>query len=454
MNYASLEKAAPRLTLLATLGVFVALMFPLLKSYPFSDDWSYLAVLPAGSLLTLDWVFGLHNDHRIPIQKLLHYLLLKSSGGDFRLLMMLNMAFAAVTAYCWMQIACLMRDGRRSFGDAVIPLILLGGGFNAVSWGFSFQFVSSVAFVSLSAWFAIWYLRGLMHHGVEYAFICLTLCAWSGANGIISSGLLGAALVLLCAWELRRQSNTRRFARLSSVALWFLTLGGLIATWRPSGATSQSENGLAENLPPFVLGMSKSWMGVFAVPLGTVKLIAALAILCVASLLALWLFWGSYRRRERHAFEHLVILAVLGQTVATILVVAVSRAVAQPWTPWLELHYGFLTTLIPLAAWAILSRHMPRRIERFASVVLIVFAGQMYYANTSWRIRSLREGYPKVAAAQAALLSSQDPSAAVNENMSEYYYLDNPDARKAITGAIPLLRQVPLWQPGPQTPQR
>ncbi|MGO1072237.1 hypothetical protein [Lysobacter sp. CA199] len=449
-----MEKTLPRLVLFATLGVFMALMFPLLKPYPYSDDWSYLAELATGSSLTLDWIFGLHNDHRIPIQKLVHYVLLKVSGGDFRLLTLLNVAFSAVTAYCWMQIACLMRDGRRSLGDVLIPLVLLAGGFNSVSWGFNFQFVSSVTFVSLSAWCAIWYFRGLLRHGMEYAFLCLTLCAWSGANGIISAVLMGGVLLLLSAREFRWQTSTRRLSRALSVSLWAMTLTGLIVAWRPSGATSQSESGLGENLLPFLLGMVKSWMGIFATPNGDLKLMIALATLVGAALLGLWMLGGAYRRRDRRAFEYLIVLSALGQTVATIVVVALSRAVAQPWGIGLELHYGILTTLIPTAAWAIGSAGASRRFERVASIVVLCLATYMYCFNTSWRINSLREAYPQVAAAQSALLSRQDARAVADEHIAEYYYLDNPQARTAIAGAIPLLRQVPLWRPGAQTPEK
>src|SRR5262245_44931221 len=168
------------------MGVFVLLMLPLLRPYPFSDDWSYMEVLPQGSQLTLKWVFGLHNDHRIPVQKLLHYVLLKLSGGDFRVLMLLNVVFASVAAWCWIRIAQMLRNERAALSDAIVPLILLSGGFNAVSWGFSFVFVSSVTFVSAAAWAVVSYLRGRLSYGVEYGFLLLTLCAWCGANGIIS----------------------------------------------------------------------------------------------------------------------------------------------------------------------------------------------------------------------------------------------------------------------------
>lgn len=85
----------PKLALAGALGVFFLLMFPLLKPYPFSDDWSYLEALSGGGALSLKWLFGLHNDHRIPIQKLLHYLLLKLTGGDFRALMLLKLTTQA-----------------------------------------------------------------------------------------------------------------------------------------------------------------------------------------------------------------------------------------------------------------------------------------------------------------------------------------------------------------------
>ncbi|MBX9400130.1 hypothetical protein K4L06_02320 [Lysobacter sp. BMK333-48F3] len=453
MKYRGWEAAVPKLALAGALGVFFLLMFPLLKPYPFSDDWSYLEALSGGGSLSLKWLFGLHNDHRIPIQKLLHYFLLMPTGGDFRALMLLNMAFAAIAAWCWIRIARLLRDGRPSLGDACAPLILLGGGFNGVSWGFSFQFISSVAFASLAAWAAVSYLRGRLSYGVEYAFLLLILCAWCGGNGIISAAALGAPLLLLCAAEHRAATRLRTRVRFLAVGLWAATLAGLVLTWKPSGATAQSEHGLAQQLPPFLAGMLKSWMGVYAMADDGPKLALTAAIVAAAVLVGVWTLWRRWRLRERRGFETLIVLAVLGQSLLTLMVVAVSRAVAQPWSPGLELHYGFLTTLIPLSAWALISAGAGPRTQRALALLALAGAAWIFSYNTDWRIGSLRDGYPQVAAAQAALLSKRSAAEVADKHIQEYYYLHDPASREAVAEAIPLLRQMPLWRERPGTPQ-
>lgn len=449
MHLAAIDRGVPRLAMAAALLVFIVLVFPLLKSYPYSDDWSYLTVLVPSGTLTSDWLIALHNDHRIPIQKLLHVLLLKLTGGDFRSLVLLNVMAALLASAAWVGIASSIRGGRHAFGDAIIPLLLLCCGFNTVSWGFNFSFVSSIALVSACAWAWAAYARGFLPHGVELAFIALTLCAWTGGNGIIGSVVMGAFLLLAC---LLQPGGNRKFPaeRVMIVSIWATSLIGLALVWKPSIATSAAAGTTPEAIVLFLQGMVKSWLGVYAMGADGWKTAFAVAVIVAGMGVCLARAWRSWRAKGARIGEMLLLLAVLTQSLVTICVVAISRAGAQPWSPGLELHYGYLTILIPVCCWVAISTAVPRRLLSGLSLVALAGVAFVYVFNVEWRVGASRDGYSEVVAAEAALLSGMPARKAADEHIRQLYYVDTPDARSSVTGAIELLRTLPLWRSQPE----
>src|SRR5262249_11804164 len=65
---------------------------------PYWDDWDMVPVRTGRQPLTLDWLWAQHNEHRIPLPKLL-YVALARGCGDLRAGMVFNvLCLAAVAA--------------------------------------------------------------------------------------------------------------------------------------------------------------------------------------------------------------------------------------------------------------------------------------------------------------------------------------------------------------------
>ena len=91
--------------------LFFVLQYPLVKPFPYSDDWIYIPRLITHVTSAFSWFFALHNDHRIPLQKIMQLGLLKLSGGDFRILIAFNVITVAATSICWIMFSRIIKKG-------------------------------------------------------------------------------------------------------------------------------------------------------------------------------------------------------------------------------------------------------------------------------------------------------------------------------------------------------
>src|SRR5580765_5562165 len=70
------------LVLLAGAGVFVGWYGP---PTPYMDQWGEVVpVLSGEQPVTLQWLWAQHNEHRLPLAKLIETTLVTAAGGDFR----------------------------------------------------------------------------------------------------------------------------------------------------------------------------------------------------------------------------------------------------------------------------------------------------------------------------------------------------------------------------------
>jgi hypothetical protein len=74
--------------------VHLALMLPISRSFPFTDDWIYVEVLGSGWSNVLRWFLVPYGDHRTPFFKIMQLANLELSGFDFRALFVLNVVWA------------------------------------------------------------------------------------------------------------------------------------------------------------------------------------------------------------------------------------------------------------------------------------------------------------------------------------------------------------------------
>ena len=71
--------------------VFYACGVKLQPDFSNTDEWNYIQAFGTPTTL-LSYLFEQHNDHRIPIQKLLQLSALYVGGFDFRMLVSINMS--------------------------------------------------------------------------------------------------------------------------------------------------------------------------------------------------------------------------------------------------------------------------------------------------------------------------------------------------------------------------
>lgn len=143
---ASLDKGAR----IFVLGVWLILLIQgimVLAVYahnvPFHDEWSYVERATGETSVTPGWLWQQHNEHRIPLPRLVYLGLVKIAGYDVRACMLFNLLGLAGLALALVLVARELR-GQTTVTDAFFPLVLLHlGHWENMLWGFQVQFITS-----------------------------------------------------------------------------------------------------------------------------------------------------------------------------------------------------------------------------------------------------------------------------------------------------------------------
>jgi len=113
---------------------------------PVMDDWEMVPRLTGDSPVSFSWLWAQHNEHRIPLPRLV-YLGLVGLTGDFRSGMILSVFLLSGAAAGSIAAMASLR-GRVSLADAVFPLAILGlGQHKNLLWCFQLQMVLSAALI-------------------------------------------------------------------------------------------------------------------------------------------------------------------------------------------------------------------------------------------------------------------------------------------------------------------
>ncbi len=114
------------------------------SSIPFWDDLEMARWAVPGERLSLAWLWAPHNEHRIPLAKLIYVALLRATG-DLRSVSYFDVAVLSAVSLALILVARRVR-GRTSTTDAFFPLLLLHSG-NATNllMGFQITFVLPIA---------------------------------------------------------------------------------------------------------------------------------------------------------------------------------------------------------------------------------------------------------------------------------------------------------------------
>jgi hypothetical protein len=195
--------ARPRLGAALAWGVWIAMSAAALlllarfaSNVPSWDDWDMVPVLTHNQPVTWDWLWSQHNEHRVPLPRLLFLGLNRLTVTDMRVTMYFDVLVMAALAAAMLLAAARLR-GRPSAADAFFPFALLNWGQAAnMLWGWQLQFFASVALGCVA-------LLAIVRAGAEVpprraaaiVGLCALLLPLCGANGL---GMVPA----LAAWPL------------------------------------------------------------------------------------------------------------------------------------------------------------------------------------------------------------------------------------------------------------
>jgi hypothetical protein len=206
------------------------------SNVPSWDGWDMVPTLTRHQSVTLDWLWSQHNEHRVPLPRLL-LLGLNAAWIDFRIPMVFDVLLLGGLAAAMIIVADRLRGGVR-VTDAFFPLVLLHWGQAPnLLWAWQVQFFSSTALAIVVLLLMLESGAGLRVRTAAFAAgICILLLPLCGANGVAL--VPGLVLWLLYLAALRWRSAdpalrrvARGYAALGVAALLLVML--YFVGWEP-----------------------------------------------------------------------------------------------------------------------------------------------------------------------------------------------------------------------------
>ncbi len=399
---------------------------------PYWDEYELVLVYTHDRPITLAFLWEQHNEHRIPLSKLIQIGLIEISGADFKAGMIFNVILMSLTA-AWLLLVARRIRGRTSYSDAFIPLVLLGlGHYENFLWNFQVAFTVStlltcVLLSSLVGRGRVAVLRAdrlasgpavLMGSGL----VLLPLC---GAQGLLVAAPLALWLGFcgLRAWIASGRRDWKAAAVVGFAVLTCLLVGGYLI-----GYTSPQHHRPYPDLKTWLdtsLNFLLSGFGPATDAyqfLGTVILaLVVVVVLCV--LVVAWI------KRPEEWLGIVGLLFFLGGTLALALALGKGRAFLGAMTGFSS-RYALLSVPFILALYLAVGRWGLPHTARFVQFCLLLFAVLIapgnYQEGRAYGDRR-RERYQAV---EAAIQSGASPEAIAEQ----YGYLFYPESDEFLVG--------------------
>lgn len=171
-----------------------------------ADEWMYVPVVTGRQPFTLEWLVAFHNEHRIPLPKLLWFAGARLSSLDSRWGVALNVTLLALAGAILLRAVQRFR-GRLVWTDAFVSLLFLHWGhFENMTWPFQIQFVLNALLLSI----LLATVLALKHRSPGELALPFGLCVL--AMPLCGAGNLPFVLLLAPWWiwnSLRQESRTR-----------------------------------------------------------------------------------------------------------------------------------------------------------------------------------------------------------------------------------------------------
>jgi len=420
---------------IAITAYFFIKFLPYFRLYPYADDWIFTTPIHFVSLNDwLSWLFEQHVDHRIPIQKLISYVVLRIFSFDFRYLIACNFLLALLMTFNLLYVARLYR-GYQSVGDAIIPFICLEYAAGFTQWAFQFQFLFSMVVTSGFIYFCFKYIQTQKVFHLLFACLAIVASALSGANGLIAATGCTLALLLWIGVNYGRSVSRGWLAIALCLCLCLGIEASIWLAWKPSGAT-----GFELDLPEFfkfMAGLLPSSMLVFAFENAWWKTLLVLFLVVLATI---FFIRDSLKKPN---FGQFVLMCGLGASLLILASVSFGRAKAQGgWASIIVMHYGYLSLLIPICSWIVVSKGLSRFWSGALGLVLFAVYAKAFMVNLDWRKAWVERAWQHQDEVMKALHESSDPQPVVDRYALDFTWSVEPPFKAAVVDGIKLLREI------------
>jgi hypothetical protein len=417
---------------------------------PWSDDFDIVPFLTGDKDATLGWLWEQHNEHRIPLVKLVFLGLGRLSGADYRWTLAFNALLLSATAAALIVAAARLR-GRAAWTDILFPAVLLHLGQGALVWAFHSQFLLTTVLGGLFVAVAV---AAPQNAGASRAATLTALACLLPLTG--SSGLVVAvaAAALLGAEAIRPRDGgpAQPLARGIAAAGAGLTLVVAVAYL----ATLQlgPKEGYAGPWQTLVASLDalSSYPGSPVARIRVPWLVAtSLAIVATLAAVVTALRQTAAAGADRHRL--IILLGYLATLGLVSMAIGYGRGIRD--FTYLYGHYSTLALGVPLAlglVWAALPQTaMARGVQAILCVAaLVVFTLHARQSVRTWG--SADESWAVIASDMRGDRPLEEVAA---QHAGDLYFLDTPDARAKISKCVGMLRcsRFPLYCTRPTAPE-
>ena len=199
------------------------------RNVPCWDDWDLVPAMTGQQPVTAQWLWSQHNEHRVPVPRLLMLALLRLGPADFRAGMYYNV-FAAAALALLMIFAARRARGYAAYSDVFFPVVLMHWG-EAINylWCWQVQFYTSMLLAGCALALIV---RSATRPALPAAVgvgACVLLLPLCGANGLgmVPSLSLWLGYIAILRWRGGSISDRRTGLLLAGLAIAALLITGL-----------------------------------------------------------------------------------------------------------------------------------------------------------------------------------------------------------------------------------
>ncbi|MBV8737046.1 MAG: hypothetical protein JO007_07270 [Alphaproteobacteria bacterium] len=280
------ETTFDKWALISVLGVWAGMVAAMLswiaeygRNVPWREDWAMVAALVGKQPHLMEWLWSQTMEHRTPIHRAAYLVLLKASGGDFRVGMIANAVALGGLCLAMILIARRLRGDQTRLADVFFPLVLLHlGHFDILFLGYNIQFWISTGLVCSWLMIIVNSRWPLSPKTAVVAAFTLVLLPLSGGHGMIFTPFI--VLWLVAGMLLFRDDITARWIIPFEAACIFVSIALIGLYFIGYVSVTQSYPGIG-----WIVVASARFVGMALGPAGGAKSITGGLFCGVAALL-------------------------------------------------------------------------------------------------------------------------------------------------------------------------